>query len=384
MSLNILIVGAGVAGPALASLLQRSTVTSKHHVTVVERSPSLRLSGQQIDVKAQGIPILQRMNLLTTIRAHCVAETGLEIVDKDDKMLAQFGVNPADKSGFALTSEYEIMRGNMVKVLYEDSIALRSKVEQEQKQPAEGSLTFEFGKSITALAQTTSTPEVTFSDGQKKRYDLIVAADGQSSRTRSLAFGQQTSDASFKSLGIHSAYFDVPRLSSESGLARGYFTQSRFLVTRTSGRPVTGLYIFTKKDGEDLRKSYNQPIEKQKEAWMRILKGSEWQEERFVEGLKNCQDFYAHEQGQVKMDRLFNGRVVLLGDSGYCPSPFTGYVIIVRSGDFKLALLIHIDLQIGDDLCAHRCVCSGRRTRTTWQRRQLSARKLPKAGEAAH
>ena len=55
MPLNILIVGAGVCGPALALLLQGSH--PKHNVTVVECFPSLRAAGQQIDVKSQGIPI---------------------------------------------------------------------------------------------------------------------------------------------------------------------------------------------------------------------------------------------------------------------------------------------------------------------------------------
>ncbi|CAI6335438.1 unnamed protein product [Periconia digitata] len=324
MSLNILVVGAGLAGPALASLLQRSSITSAHHITVVERNPSLRTAGQQIDIKAQGIPILKKMNLLKTMRQHCVAETGFEFLDKNDNMIAQFGVNPVDKRGFGLTSEYEIMRGDMVKVLYDDSLSQRAEVEKEQSQSTRGSLTYEFDKSIETLEQSASHAEVTFSDGQRKRYDLVVAADGQASRTRRLAFGKEISDASFRSMGLHTGYFDVPRLPNENSVARGHSAQQRLFITRPSGRPVTGVYIFTKKDFEGLRGSYDQSIEKQKEIWIRNLDGLEWQKERFAEGIRNCTDFYAHEQGQVRMEKLYKGRVVLLGDSGYCPSPFTG------------------------------------------------------------
>ncbi|PVH91060.1 FAD/NAD(P)-binding domain-containing protein [Periconia macrospinosa] len=324
MPLRILIVGAGVTGPAFASLLQRFSVTSAHHVTVIERSPDLRLSGQQIDFKAQCIPILKKMNLLSVMREHTVAETGVEVVGNDDKAVAQFGVNPADKNGYALTSEYEIMRGDMIRVFYQDSLAQRARVEMEEKQSIKGSLTYEFNKSIEALHQSASSAEVTFSDGQKKDYDLVIAADGLFSRTRRLAFGRDINDAAFKSLGIHTCYFDIPRIASEGGLARMHLMPSCFFLTRTSGRPVTGAYVFTKKDSETLRASYSKPIEEQKKIWLRTMEDSDWQKERFVEGLKTCDNFYAHEQGQVKMDEFYKGRVALVGDSGYCPAPFTG------------------------------------------------------------
>ena len=35
-------------------------------------------------------------------------------------------------------------------------------------------------------------------------------------------------------------------------------------------------------------------------------------------------NFYAHELGQIKMKHLCTRRVALLGDAGYCPTPFTG------------------------------------------------------------
>ncbi|KAF2640124.1 FAD/NAD(P)-binding domain-containing protein [Massarina eburnea CBS 473.64] len=325
MPLDILIVGSGVAGPAFASLLQRSFTTRKHNITLIERSPSLRLAGQQIDIKAQAIPVLQKMGLLETIKSHCVNETGLEMLDKNDKLIAQFGVTPAGKKGFTLTNEYEIMRGDVVRVLYEDSLAQRNKVEQEAQAKPEGLLTYEFSKTITALNQDTpKRTTVAFSNGETRTYDLVIGADGQQSLVRRLAFGPEASTAAFKSLGIHAAYYSVPRLPTEDGLARGYFTQSRFLLTRTSGRPLTGVYLFSTFEAAKLRESYKLPIEQQKEVWKHNLEGAGWQAPRFAKELDNTPDFYAHEQAQIKMTNLYKGRAVLLGDAGYGPSPFTG------------------------------------------------------------
>lgn len=184
-------------------------------------------------------------------------------------------------------------------------------------------MTYIFDQTITALDQSTDDVNVTFSDGHNKRYDLVVAADGQGSRIRQLAFGQEVSDAAFKSLGIHSAYFSMPRVKGEGSLAKGHLAPGRrMIVTRTSDRPVTGVLLFTMR--ELLKGCYTGSLEYQKEAFAEAFKDADWQADRLLSGLKTSEDFYAHEHGQIKMEKLSAGRVVLLGDAGYCPSPFTG------------------------------------------------------------
>jgi 2-polyprenyl-6-methoxyphenol hydroxylase-like FAD-dependent oxidoreductase len=330
MPLNILIVGAGVCGPALALLLQRSN--PKHTITVIERSPALRTGGQQIDLKAQGIPIMRKLGLLEEIRKHCVKESGMEFVDKSGKSLMQFGVTGAEAKGgaFELTHEFEFMRGDFVKMMYDTSLNERQAL--EAKGSKEGGLTYDFGKSITALDQsaTANSVKVTFSSGETKSFDLVVAADGQSSRTRKLAFGEETHKAAFKTLNIHAAYFNIPRLSHEDSLARIYFAPgNRMIMTRTGDRPVTQVYFFLLKDlerGEKMRSVHKRPLDEQKDAWAEIYGNAGWDSKRFLEGMRGVEDFYATEIGQVKMPnhQVHTGRVVLLGDAGYCPSAFTG------------------------------------------------------------
>lgn len=322
MPLNILIVGAGVAGPALAVFLQSSNPS--HKITIIERFPNLRVAGQQIDLKAQGIPILKKMGLLEKVKALCVAEKGADIVDTNGKLVAHFGVNKADEnSRAALTSEYEIMRGDLVNVLYEKSLEQRNKMDRAGAE--KGSLTYEFGKTLTGLSQSNDAVDATFSDGQTKRYDLVVGADGQGSRTRRLAFGQQVSDEAFKSNGVHTAYYSIPRVAGEGEMAQIYFAPgSRFIMTRNSDRPMTQVYLFIMKDFSKLRELHKQPIDKQKEGWFDAYKGAGWQSDRLLAGLKGCDDWYAHESAQIKMKSWYTGRVVLLGDAGYGPSPFTG------------------------------------------------------------
>lgn len=184
-------------------------------------------------------------------------------------------------------------------------------------------VTYVFNQTITSLDQRTEGVNVTFADGSNKDYDLVVAADGQGSRTRQLAFGQEVSDASFKSLGIHSAYFSIPRIKGEGSRAKGHLAPGRrMILIRTSDRPVTGVLLFT--TIESLKGCYQESLEHQKGAFATAFKDVDWQADRLVSGMNASEDFYAHEHGQIKMDKLSAGRVVLLGDAGYCPSPFTG------------------------------------------------------------
>ncbi|KAI1344418.1 hypothetical protein F5Y15DRAFT_111753 [Xylariaceae sp. FL0016] len=321
MSLNILIVGAGVAGPALACFLQRSN--SRYNITVIERASALRLAGQQVDVKAQGVPLLQKLGLLETMKAHCVAEKGLEIVDERGKRAAFMGINDPSKGQIGLTSEYEIMRGDIVEILHDASLELRAKLDEDVV--GDGSLKYEFEKTITELAQDKDGVDITFSDGKTGRYDLVVGADGQWSRTRRLAFSQEVSDESFKSIKVHACYYSIPRVEGEGEIAKGYFAKGkRLVITRTGDRTMTGVYLWVLRDDQRLSEPYKKPIKEQKKVWIDLFQDAGWDCERLVRGMESCDDFYAHELGQVKMERLHTGRVVLLGDAGYCPTPFTG------------------------------------------------------------
>ncbi|KAH7095985.1 hypothetical protein FB567DRAFT_556963 [Paraphoma chrysanthemicola] len=325
MSLNILVVGAGCAGPAFAHLLQK--VSPSHNITVIERFSSLRTGGQQIDLKSQGVPITKGMGILPELKAACVHETGMQLVDKNGKSLMGFGINSAATGqGFNLTNEYEIMRGDMVNVFYDGSIAERQKIEKNGGK--EGSLTYKFNTTMTQFTQTENGVDVTFSNGEKQHFDLVVAADGQNSRTRRTTFGDDINEKSFRTLGIHGAYYNIPRLESDDSDARIHFAPGgRMIMTRTGDRPITQVYLFIMRDKarhEHFKSVHKLPLDQQKEEWANTFKDAGWQCDRFMEGLKNTTDFYAHELGQVHMPKLYSGRVVLLGDAGYCPSPFTG------------------------------------------------------------
>ena len=326
MPLRILIVGAGVAGTALALLLQHSPICTS--VAVIERSPSLRLAGQQIDVKHEALTVIRKLGLLATLRSRCVTENGSEVVDSNGKIVVQFGVSDGEgkQTSMGFTQEYEIMRGDLVELLYETSLkrAAERRTKAEQGETEEGMLKYEFGKTITQVMQSGEHVDVVFEDDKREQYDIVIGADGQSSRTRRLAFGQQASDEAFAPLGLHAAFYSVPNEASDTDSAKWYLApRRRGLMTRTSGRHVTQAYLFNLGDSERLNSLRREPVEAQKKVWAENFADAGWQADRLIRGLETCDDFYAVEGGLMKMRQLFTGRVVLMGESGY-GGTFTG------------------------------------------------------------
>lgn len=52
--------------------------------------------------------------------------------------------------------------------------------------------------------------------------------------------------------------------------------------------------------------------------------GAGWETDWFLEGMKTTEILYCQDVVQVRTDIWHKGRVVLLGDASYCPSPFSG------------------------------------------------------------
>ncbi|KAF8183555.1 hypothetical protein K438DRAFT_1907968 [Mycena galopus ATCC 62051] len=317
--LNILISGAGVAGPTLAFWLN----LLGHKVTVVEYFPTLRTGGQQIDCRAQGIQVIRQMGLEQAIRDVCIDEDGTAILDHNGKPAAVFLVNKSGTGRQSLTTEFEIMRGDLCRVLYDATKDLT---------------TYIFGVSVTSFEQTTtpdsSSVTVHFSDSTSASYDLLVGADGQNSRIRRQLLEAADAANAFKSLGLFATYFTVPRtpqLEAHKLMKIMQIPNHRGAVTRCDNRPdLMQAYLFTMPPTEDgLARLRNilkhDSIAAQKAALVaHFADVAQWEVPRILDGVQTTPDFYMQEIGQVKTPTWSKGRVVLLGDAAHCPSPITG------------------------------------------------------------
>ncbi|KAJ6120504.1 hypothetical protein N7523_004784 [Penicillium sp. IBT 18751x] len=90
-----------------------------HQVTVIDIFPALRTTGAQVDLRGQGIEAANRMDLLETIRSKLLDEDGVALVDSEGNIRATVMANKTGRCAQFLTSEFEIMRGDLVRILYD-------------------------------------------------------------------------------------------------------------------------------------------------------------------------------------------------------------------------------------------------------------------------
>ncbi|KAI1058944.1 hypothetical protein LB507_003878 [Fusarium sp. FIESC RH6] len=304
-SLKVLICGGGCAGPALAFWLVRLG----HHVTIVERFPALRATGAQIDFREQGIQTVKRMGLDQVVRSKLVDEAGVGFVDTNGKIIGTVMANKSGKGAQSVTSEYEIMRGDLVRILYD---ATKDNVE------------YMFDKTVESFKQDDKQVYAYFSDGTSDTFDLLVGADGQGSRIRR-AINPPGMPDPYRQLGLHMAYYFIPREEGDTNIRRTYSaSEGRMIFRRTHNSTETQVYLILKDDSPETSAIHKGTVEQQKQFWSQRFRNAGWQIDRFLKGMQTTQNFYSQEVVQVQTPLWSKNRVVLLGDAAHCPSPFSG------------------------------------------------------------
>ncbi|KAI9825925.1 MAG: hypothetical protein M1819_000444 [Sarea resinae] len=291
--------GAGIAGPTLAFWLARAGVTT----TIVERSDRLRTAGQQIDVRGAALEVIKRMELEDAIRSKTTKEQGLAFVDKYGKTRAEFPVDTT--GGRSFVSDIEILRGQLAEIFYN---ATRK------------STRYIFGDYVTKILEDEDGISVKFAKGAEERFDLVVAADGMNSGTRRRIFQTETT---LRSLNQYTAYFTIPAVERDGTWAKWYNAPGgRCILLRPDMAGSIRAYLSIMGDAP---KGYEKlDVSEQKEMMERLFKDAGWESSRVLEGMHGASDFYLQEIAQVKMHSWSQGRVALLGDAGYCPSPISG------------------------------------------------------------
>ncbi|PJE95857.1 FAD-dependent oxidoreductase [Streptomyces carminius] len=318
---EVLISGAGIAGPALAYWLHRAGFA----VTVVEKARAPRDGGYPVDVRGTATEVVRRMGILPRLREAHIDSRRCTFLDADGGEVAS--LDPRALAGGAGGQDVEVRRGDLAAILHG---LVRDDVE------------FLFGDSVDTFDQHGQGVDVTFRSGRQHTFDLVVGADGMHSRTRESLFGPE--ERFHRYLGYCFAVFTMPNtfgLSHES------------VLWNTPGK---GAALYAVGDSDELHAFLNfyrsePPLEALRDPQAQldlvaaVFAGAGWEVPGMVDAMRGADDLFFDTVGQIRMPHWSSGRAVLVGDAAYAPSFLAGQgTSLALAGAYMLA----------DALAAHR------------------------------
>ena len=311
-NLNVLISGASVAGPALAYWLKRYG----HTPVVVERAPAIRPGGYAVDFRGAALHALDRMGLLNEVRAHATNMGDITYVGRTGRPIARI-------PSVALSGELEILRGDLVELLYQRT---RHDVE------------YIFNDSITSIVDSSDGAHVTFEHSTPRTFDLVIGADGLHSNVRRLVFGEESNFT--HDLGLYASVFTTPNHLGLDHTGQFYNVPGKvagMYSARNNSEAKSLLYFASPPLSYD-RRDTSQQKKLVRDAYI----GMEWEVPRILSGLDSAPDFYFDSVTQILMPAHHRGRVALVGDAGYCASPLSGMgTSLALVGAYVLAGELH-------------------------------------------
>lgn len=297
---RVLISGASIAGLTLAYWLARHGFRP----TVVERAPGLRAGGQGVDIRDNAIEVIERMGIMDRVRSAAADVVGMRFVDAGGREIAGVDIQRMkEKSG---SGEVEIMRGDLVRMLYETT---------------GDSVEYLFGDSIHTLAEDDTGVTVTFASGADRRFDLVIGADGLHSAVRRLAFGPESEF-------VHHLdhYFAFANAEAALGPDRWVTVFNRpgrmAGIYRSGAHSQAKAYFIVRSPRLDIDT-------RDTESARRLLSAtfaneSAWHVRELLNSALGDPELYFDSLAQVHMRSWSRGRVALVGDAAYCASPASG------------------------------------------------------------
>ena len=292
----VLVSGASFAGLAAAWWMKKLG----YSVTVVEIAGGLKKGGTPVDIREGVVEVVKRMNLLARIIAASLPPRPVTFLDAHGTPLSQAPGQPDEER----EESYEIERDVLLDMLFHE---------------VEDDVEFLFADSIAGMEESAEKVSVTFTSGKRRAFSLVLGCDGTHSAVRRMCFGEESDFLLF--LKNYFSLTIVNKLLIEENTSQMFSVPGRtVMLNGYNGKTDIGFCFASEEEiSYDRRKR-----EEQKRIIREYFEGQRWRTPELLEEMSRCDDFYFDKLCQIRMESWTKGRVALVGDAGYCPSPAAG------------------------------------------------------------
>ena len=295
---KVLVSGASFAGLSTAYWLTRLG----YQVTVVEVGSGLRTGGTAVDIRGDTVDIARRMGILEQIKANRLG------VERTEFKNAEGGTERAIQirtPGEPLADdEFEIERDVLLTILLE---AVKADVE------------LVFGDSIAALRETKDGVDVTFKKGAPRSFDLVFGCDGIHWSVRKMWFGSEAQYTHF--LEQYFSVTIVDKLLIEANTIQMFNVPGKVVMLNAYKNKTDIILGFVSE--KEIPYDYRDEAQQRQIIEQQFI-GLGWRTAELLKEVQGSTNFYFDKLCQIRMPEWSKGRVALVGDAGYCPSPAAG------------------------------------------------------------
>ena len=289
--MKVLIIGGGIGGPALATFLARQG----KQVTLVERSAEWKNIGFGVTIWGIGRKVLRKLGIEDALAEAGHPLTNVQLMAQDE--------TPIIEIDFKKFSGYG---GDVM-------IVPRAKLHEQLLKAIPPSVDIRQGTTVANIVQEGKQARVTFAGGASEVFDLVVGAEGVSSKTRELF---SPNDVSYYNWSVVAFWMpeNVPNLRetlciSEAGRTLCFYpTKERTFIAIANPNPP----------------SQKRPAEKFITPFVPYLLRHGWTQADVEKMLAESDSYFMDDMRYVRMGAWSKNNVAILGDARHAFVPIIG------------------------------------------------------------
>lgn len=292
--MKILIVGGGIAGPALVSQLKKHTVDCE--VTLIEQAPAFKDIGFGIVLWGNGRKVLKEVGLDDGL----IQKEGYELPwdtyeSTERRLMKSVSFGQFKSFGSTLLIPRALLHKTLISAVNPSIVQLNTKL-------------------VSIIKNDSSGVDVELTDGSKNHYDLLVAADGVHSWVREQVFGP----GSLKPYGWSVWTCWVPKT----------FSLSKGLVSIAGNGKLVSLFPMLDQSMVHFAAIREPGLpddpEQRRENLIKLFSEFGDDIQHIIQAVPHGKDILFSDIAHIDMHTWYKNRVVLIGDAQHALSPITG------------------------------------------------------------